>query len=419
MKSRVELHRRIVAILALSGALLPAGIHAAAPEQEGTSRIEAGAKSERPVVGAPAQKVRAFSSEKEKESYALGMNMGIQLRQSSMVVEADPFVKGLRDAISGGETQLTVQESRDAIAEMQSDLKKRSQALQSRNKTENKKAGEAFLAENKSREGVVTLASGLQYKILKAGEGRKPTPEETVVAHYRGTLVDGREFDSTYKRKSAAALPLKGVIKGFTEALQLMQVGSKWQLFVPPDLAYGERGSGRRIGPNATLVFELELVAIKDGDAKQSADPDASAKQAMPDKGAAAAPTLAGINVSFKLDPRLTQGLYMGERWVSPPTYTNNNSRDGKTLTVEARADGLDGKGQATNINPRWIPADPEMVVVSPSQGSAVTITVKRAGQTSVQVASQDISKKLSIKATNPHSSSGNPVQGLQIEISQ
>jgi FKBP-type peptidyl-prolyl cis-trans isomerase FklB len=128
---------------------------------------------------------------------------------------------------------------------------------------ENKTKGEAFLAENKKKEGVVTLPSGLQYKILKAGEGPKPTAEDSVKCNYRGTLIDGKEFDSSYKRNEPATFPVKGVIKGWTEALQLMPVGSKWQLFIPPDLAYGERGAGELIQPEATLIFEVELLSIE------------------------------------------------------------------------------------------------------------------------------------------------------------
>jgi FKBP-type peptidyl-prolyl cis-trans isomerase FklB len=127
----------------------------------------------------------------------------------------------------------------------------------------NKKAGDAFLAANKTKEGVVTLPSGLQYKILKEGTGPKPTPADSVVCNYRGTLIDGKEFDSSYKRGQPATFPVGQVIKGWTEALQLMPVGSKWQLFVPADLAYGDRGAGPDIGPGATLIFEVELISIK------------------------------------------------------------------------------------------------------------------------------------------------------------
>jgi len=149
------------------------------------------------------------------------------------------------------------------ITELQKTMfaKNRAQAKAAGDK--NRAEGEAFLAANKSKEGVVTLPSGLQYKIITAGTGPKPTLEQTVVCQYRGTLIDGKEFDSSYKRGQPATFPVKGVIKGWTEALQLMPVGSKWQVFVPSALAYGERGAGADIQPGATLIFEIELVAIK------------------------------------------------------------------------------------------------------------------------------------------------------------
>jgi FKBP-type peptidyl-prolyl cis-trans isomerase FklB len=139
----------------------------------------------------------------------------------------------------------------------------KSQAKQKVDGDKNKKAGEEFLAANQKKEGVITLPSGLQYKILKTGTGAKPTSDQTVKCHYRGTLIDGTEFDSSYKRGEAAEFPVSGVIKGCTEALQLMPVGSKWQLFVPSDLGYGERGAGQMIGPNAALIFDVELISIK------------------------------------------------------------------------------------------------------------------------------------------------------------
>jgi FKBP-type peptidyl-prolyl cis-trans isomerase FklB len=141
---------------------------------------------------------------------------------------------------------------------------------------DNKSKGETFLAQNKSKEGVVTLPSGLQYKILKEGSGPKPSASDTVVCNYRGTLVDGKEFDSSYKRGQPATFPVSGVIKGWTEALQLMPVGSKWQLFIPSDLGYGDRGAGADIQPGSTLVFEVELVSIQDKAADKK--PDTGAK---------------------------------------------------------------------------------------------------------------------------------------------
>ena len=158
---------------------------------------------------------------------------------------------------------MTEEQGRAAIAELQKELMQKQQAQVAVVAEKNKAEGQAFLEKNKTAEGVVILPSGLQYKILKAGEGKKPGLDDTVVCHYRGTLINGTEFDSSMKRKEPASFPVKGVIKGWTEALQLMPVGSKWQLFVPSNLAYGERGAGGAIGPNATLIFEVELLSIQ------------------------------------------------------------------------------------------------------------------------------------------------------------
>jgi FKBP-type peptidyl-prolyl cis-trans isomerase FklB len=212
------------------------------------------AAQERPVPNSP----------KERLSYALGMDLGNQLRRQSVEVDPNVFVSGLKDALSGGKTLLTEEEVRAAISALQNELRRRQAEAAKVVGEKNKAEGEAFLAQNKGKEGVVTLESGLQYKILKAGEGKKPAAGDTVVCNYRGTLIDGTEFDSSYKRNQPATFQVTGVIKGWTEALQLMPVGSKWQLFVPSNLAYGERGAGGVIGPNATLIFEVELVSIKE-----------------------------------------------------------------------------------------------------------------------------------------------------------
>ncbi len=217
---------------------------------------------------ASAQDASALKDQKARLSYALGMDLGTQLRTQSVEVDPDIFTQGLKASLSGSKTLLTQEESRAIITELQNEIRKKLMAQQAEKMAQagekNKKEGEAFLAANKAKEGVVTLESGLQYKILKAGEGKKPTIDDTVVCNYRGTLVDGTEFDSSYKRNQPATFAVKGVIKGWTEALQLMPVGSKWQLFVPASLAYGERGAGGAIGPNATLIFEVELLSIKD-----------------------------------------------------------------------------------------------------------------------------------------------------------
>ena len=203
-------------------------------------------------------------TQKDKFSYALGMNLGTSLHRQSVPVDPNILARGLRDALAGGKTQLTEDQAKAALMEVQSEMRKKQQEEMQQAGASNKKDGEAFLAANKSKEGIVTLPSGLQYKILTQGTGPKPTAADSVVCNYRGTLLDGTEFDSSYKRGEPATFPVGGVIKGWTEALQLMPVGSKWQLFIPSELAYGERSPGPEIGPDSTLVFEVELLKIQD-----------------------------------------------------------------------------------------------------------------------------------------------------------
>lgn len=193
--------------------------------------------------------------------------MGVNLRQSlnkqSVPFDSAIMARAFKDAISGSKTLLTDEEAQATITEMQKEMQGKMQAKMKEEGDANKKIGEDFLAANKTKEGVVTLPSGLQYKILTTGSGPKPTASDTVECNYRGTLINGTEFDSSYKRGQPASFPVSGVIKGWTEALQLMPVGSKWQLFIPSDLAYGERGAGGDIGPDSTLIFEVELLSIK------------------------------------------------------------------------------------------------------------------------------------------------------------
>jgi FKBP-type peptidyl-prolyl cis-trans isomerase FklB len=247
--------------------LLAAGIligTSSAQQQPATPPAPATGKQSPPAASAqePALKSRPeLPNEKDKFSYALGMNFGTNLRKQSVPFDPDVFMKGLKDSFSGGQTLLTDDEARAAIMEVQNQLRKQQQEKMQAQAETNKKEGEAFLAGNKSKDGVVTLPDGLQYKILQAGTGPKPTTTDSVTVNYRGTLVNGTEFDSSYKRGQPATFPVTGVIKGWTEALQLMPVGSKWQLFIPSDLAYGERAPGD-IGPNSTLIFEVELLKI-------------------------------------------------------------------------------------------------------------------------------------------------------------
>jgi len=212
---------------------------------------------------AAAQEAPALKTEKDKLSYAMGMDLGNQLKSRSVEIDPAIFGRGLADALAGSKTLLTAEEAKAIITELQKGMLVKQAAEAKAVGAKNKSEGDAFLAANKAKEGVVTLASGLQYKILTAGTGKMPTADNTVVCQYRGTLIDGKEFDSSYTRNQPASFQVKGVIKGWTEVLQLMPVGSKWQVFIPPNLAYAERGSGAMIGPNATLIFEIELVAIK------------------------------------------------------------------------------------------------------------------------------------------------------------
>ena len=212
---------------------------------------------------AAAQEAPALKTEKDKLSYAMGMDLGNQLKTRAVDVDPAIFGRGLADALAGSKTLLTADEAKAIITELQKAMLVKQAAEAKVVGDKNKAEGDAFLAANKAKEGVVALPSGVQYKVLTAGTGKMPTAEDTVICQYRGTLIDGKEFDSSYKRGQPATFPVKGVIKGWTEVLQLMPVGSKWQVFIPPNLAYAERGSGAMIGPNATLIFEIELVAIK------------------------------------------------------------------------------------------------------------------------------------------------------------
>ena len=205
-----------------------------------------------------------LKTDKEKQSYAMGMNIGMGLHKQGLALDSALFARGMKDAMSGSKTALTEDEARAAVQQLQNEVRQKMQAKAQEQSAANKKEGEEFLAANKSKEGIVTLPDGLQYKILKEGTGAKPTVNDTVSCNYRGTLINGKEFDSSYKRGEPTSFPVGGVIKGWTEALQLMSVGSKWQLFIPSDLAYGDRGAGADIGPGETLIFEVELISIGD-----------------------------------------------------------------------------------------------------------------------------------------------------------
>jgi FKBP-type peptidyl-prolyl cis-trans isomerase len=215
------------------------------------------------LMAAPAcaQETTKLESQKDKLSYSIGLNIGTSLKQQpGLDLNPDVLAAGIKTALTGSKPLLTDQEIRETMTALQKEMMSKQVEIAEKNKKE----GEAFLAANKKKPGVQALPSGLQYQVLVEGKGPKPGPTDTVRANYKGTLIDGTEFDSSEKHGEPAVFPLNGVIKGWTEALQLMPVGSKWRLFIPSHLAYGEQGApGGMIGPNATLIFEVELLAIE------------------------------------------------------------------------------------------------------------------------------------------------------------
>jgi FKBP-type peptidyl-prolyl cis-trans isomerase FklB len=196
------------------------------------------------------------------ESYAMGVEFLRNLKRQGIDYNLDIVMKGMRDAAAGGKLLMSEGDIKSTMSMAFSDIRRKTAFDRSFAQQDNRKKGEEFLAENKTKDGVVTLPSGLQYKILKAGDGGKPTEADTVECRLRGTHIDGTEFDSSYRSGQPATLKVSEVIPGWREALKLMSVGSKWQLFIPPQLAYGQRGSGK-IGPYETTIYELELVGIK------------------------------------------------------------------------------------------------------------------------------------------------------------
>lgn len=220
---------------------------------------------------APAAGKADFRSSKDKASYAIGLQIGRGLKQQGAEVNPDLIARGLRDAMGPDKPLLSDQEIEETLEKFQEET-----IAQASEKS--KREGDAFLAANAKKPGVNTTASGLQYKIVKNGNGQTPTANDMVTTHYRGTLIDGREFDSSYKRGQPASFRVGGVIPGWTEALQMMPVGSKWQLFVPAKLAYGERGVPPVIAPNSTLIFEVELLAVGAPKAEEGALPKVRVK---------------------------------------------------------------------------------------------------------------------------------------------
>ncbi len=252
-----------MAVLALG--LLACGVRAqqAPAKPPAAPPTKAPAAAAAPAAQAPAP-APTFKTQKEKVSYAIGMEMGKGVKSQGIEVDPSIVQQGLKDALSDAKPQMSEEELRQVITALQQEIRQKQMQIQEAAAAENKTKGDAFLAENAKKQGMVVLPDGLQYKILTAGQGKKPAETDTVLCNYKGTFVDGTEFDSSTRAGKPVPFELKNVIPGFKEILQLMPVGSKWQVFVPSNLAYGERGAGGVIGPNAALIFEIELVSIQE-----------------------------------------------------------------------------------------------------------------------------------------------------------
>lgn len=211
----------------------------------------------------------ALKTEMDKVSYIIGTQIARNFKSQEIEVNLDSLMWGLKDGLAGKEPVFNQDEMQQIYSNFQQQMMVKLTAKRAKEATENLAKGKAFLEQNKTKEGVKVLPSGLQYKVIKEGTGKTPTADDTVRTHYQGTLLDGTEFDSSYKRNQPAEFAVKGVIKGWTEALQLMKEGAKWELYIPADLAYGERGKGPAIPPNSVLIFQIELLEI----AKQNPEP--------------------------------------------------------------------------------------------------------------------------------------------------
>jgi FKBP-type peptidyl-prolyl cis-trans isomerase FklB len=205
----------------------------------------------------------SLKEQKEKVSYSIGLDLGKNLKKQSIEIDPDILRKGLKDGQAGGDTLMTDKEIQETMMALQKEVMSKHAAQTGAEGQKNSKEGEDFLAKKKAEKGVITLPSGLMYKVITEGKGKTPKLTDTVSTNYRGTLINGTEFDSSYKRNQPAEFPVNRVIPGWTEALQLMKEGSKWELYIPSKLAYGEQGSPPNIPPNSVLIFELELLKVK------------------------------------------------------------------------------------------------------------------------------------------------------------
>lgn len=262
-------------LTSLAALLLLAATAVARADQQPAAQQPAQAPA--PAQAAPGDKPQSLD---DKASYIIGFNLGSNLKKQEVPVSADLIIKGLRDGLSGAQGLLTDEEIQAAMTEFQQKMMTQQQAKMKELGDKNKKEADEFLVANKTKQGVVTTASGLQYQVLQEGTGATPKATDQVTVHYKGTLLDGTVFDSSYERNEPATFTVNQVIPGWVEALQLMKVGSKTKLFIPPALAYGESGAGQQIGPNSLLVFEVELL-------KTEAAPAPAAEPPTPAEGAA------------------------------------------------------------------------------------------------------------------------------------
>ena len=238
-----------------------------------------------------AQDATPLKEQKDKVSYSIGMNIGNSMKRGSIDVNPDLLAQGIKDVLTGAKPLLTPEEMAEVLTALQQDMAVKQAEARKTLAEKNLKEGEQFLAENAKKEGVVTQPSGLQYKIITDGTGKKAKSTDTVTVHYRGAMIDGTEFDSSYKRNEPATFTLENMMPGFTEGVSLMKVGSKWQLFIPSKLAYGEEGAEDVIGPNATLVFDIELLDTKNVEATNPAAKQPSKTKAASAKKPASKPT--------------------------------------------------------------------------------------------------------------------------------
>jgi FKBP-type peptidyl-prolyl cis-trans isomerase len=253
MENNNIMKKQLLAALVIGSAALAGGCN-----DKQAAGTDAAAPASQPAVTAKA----SLSSEAQQVSYGIGLNFAENIKRQGVELDLDAFNAGVNDVMAGNEPQLAQADIMKAMQSFQQKLMEKQKAEREGEAQANQNEAEAFFAENGKKEGVVTLESGLQYKVITMGDGEKPGPDHNVEVNYRGTLLNGEEFDSSYKRGKPVSFPVKGVIKGWTEALQLMPVGSKWELYIPADLAYGPGGTGP-IGPNAALVFEVELLSMK------------------------------------------------------------------------------------------------------------------------------------------------------------